>query len=102
MATPEEFQQEWVSGDREKARAMASEYVSAHALELEPWRSASIEETVALVTHFRNAGEEQSRIIADMALLAWHAPQQITGTALIGGAAAVAMAEAIIAEARSL
>ena len=101
MVTPAEFRHEWAHGDREVARAMARGYVEAHRTELGHLLRASIEELVAVVTAARNAGNEEARTIADMVLLMVHAPQRITGEVHIGGAAAVAMAEAILAESRS-
>lgn len=101
MVTPHEFDQEWQSGDRDRAREMAREYVQAHASMLGPMLTATIEELVAMVTICRRNGDEENRIIADMVLQVVHGPQDITGTANIGGAAAVALAEAIIAEARN-
>ena len=99
MVTPEQFDEEWKSGDRDLAREMARAYVDANGLDA--MRAMSIEELVEIVKACRRVGDEHGRIVADMVLLATHAPQAISGSVNIGPAEAVAIAEAFLAEQRA-
>lgn len=90
-----DFNEEWRSGDRAKARTMAEEYVAANREALDAtirdavreYREAhlddpvTLEDMVRLVSAYRAQGDETSRTLVDMALLAKFEPQVITGMA---------------------
>lgn len=108
----EEFDQVWKSGDRERAKAIAIEYVGQNRDNLDAliqgavraYRQArldappSLQELVALVDAFRGQGDEASRLTIDMVLLAGYEPQEIKGKLHLGGlmSRAVLEAEAIL------
>lgn len=92
-----EFDREWRTGDRERARELACAYVAAHRAALAPYLGGlSIDELVALVTAYRGMGREDDRIVVDMWLLSEHPPQQISGSIRMGAEAVIEAAEAII------
>ena len=93
------FDREWRDGDRERARQIAADYVAANRARFDAIADKNIEELVGLVGIARSEGREDARVLIDMWLLVAHAPQRIEGSAHVGGAAAVAMAEAILAQA---
>ena len=80
-----EFHRTWKSGDHEGARVQARAYVARHRAELEPILAPlTLVELVDLVVAYRNAGREEDRIVTDMWLLSEYAPQNITGSLIIG------------------
>ena len=71
---------EWKTGDRTQARAMAKAYVDARRNELAPrFGDLDIPALVAMVTHYRNSGDETNRMLVDTWLLSEHQPQRIGG-----------------------
>lgn len=110
MVTPAEFEREWRTGDRARAREMAREYAEADRTRLDQWifdavqasRAGALvtrEELVRLVDQYRELGDETARLLVEMILLVDYPPQRITGDIRIAGAAADAMAAVLAAEA---
>lgn len=94
----EQFDAEWKTGDRAAARDMAKAYVAANRDAIMPTLRGAIRtlrearldddpdipDLVRLVDNYRAAGDEESRILVDMLLLANYQPQQITGSVNLG------------------
>jgi hypothetical protein len=113
MVTPADFEREWRTGDRGRAREMAREYVQSDRDRLEvvtreairALRSESLDapatrdELVRLVDRYRELGDDESRLLLEMLLLADYPPQEIIGEVHITGSAADAMAAVFAAEA---
>ena len=77
----QQFEDEWFTGSRGRARSMAADYVNAHHAELgEMFGTLSIDEMVAVVTAARARGDVETRIKADMWLLTEHPPQHIAAS----------------------
>lgn len=71
---------EWKTGDRAQARAMAKAYVDSRRNELAPrFGDLDIPALVAMVTHYRNKGDEPNRMLLRAWLLSEHEPQKIGG-----------------------
>lgn len=70
---------EWMSGDRAVARAMATVYVGAHPELSARYGALDIPALVALVESARTAGDEDERRRIDAWLLSEHQPQVLTG-----------------------
>ncbi len=79
------FDREWRTGNRDRARQMARNYVASHREEIAPvLQPLTLAEIVVLVGEYRARGLETDRIIADMWLLTEYPPQHITGTVSLG------------------
>lgn len=79
-ATPyAEFDAEWKTGDRDKARQIASAYVLEKGDYFAKWADLSVEQLVTMVDEAREQNQEDRRIELDMYLLHRFAPQHITG-----------------------
>lgn len=95
----QEFDQEWKTGDRVKAKQMAIDYVNEHREALTTvLGQLPIETLVALISGYRKVGRDADRVIADMWLLSEYEPQHIGGTVHLNRAQAVAAAEAVLKE----
>ena len=90
----EAFIHEWETGDREKARHMAKEYVASHRETLEPLIQAAVrqlrearledpptkEDLVALVSAYRNNGDTESANLIKLVVQAGYGPQKVAGS----------------------
>lgn len=95
-----DYDKEWKTGDRVKAKEMAKAYVAENKSAIEVLINsavralrefklndpASIPELVELVSLYRQNGGEDDRILLDMYLMAEHEPQKITGTVVFNPA----------------
>lgn len=89
----DEFTGLWAEGRYDEARRMAGMFVDAHAEAFAVLAPYSREELVAMVEWARDAGDEQTRILLDMWLLARFEPVAIVGTLALGP---VVLAQAIM------
>lgn len=94
-----DFDREWKTGDRARARQIACDYVETHKSEVEAQISKAIqalreakmtspptvEELVSLVDQYREAQDESSRLLVSAYLKARHGNQVIVGRGNIGG-----------------
>jgi hypothetical protein len=92
----EQFVEEWRGGDRERAKALARDYVEAHreglAKVLEP---LSLDDIVQLIDSYRAVGQWKDVVIADMWLIANYEPQTINGSVRLGGGIVEAVTKAM-------
>ncbi len=87
------FEHEWLHGDRDLARQLACEYVTAHEQRLATVLDRySLEGLVTLIDGYREAGRHEDRLFADMWLLARYPQQHVTGAIRIGDGVALAQA----------
>jgi hypothetical protein len=75
-----DFDHEWKTGDRNKAKKLAQEYVDANADELTAkYAQFGIPELVPMVDAARDAKDEATVVEIDMWLLTKHPQQHVTG-----------------------
>lgn len=80
-AKVEEFDREWKTGDRGKAKTLAKAYVAANRAHLlQHLEGLDIPALVAMVTAYRQAGRHEDAKVVDMWLLSEFEPQRITGS----------------------
>lgn len=74
------FDHEWRVGDRAVAVQLAKEYVNQHRPALaEQLIKFTLDDMVKLIDQYREAGQHENRLIAEMWLLSEYKPQDITG-----------------------
>lgn len=74
----QDFEDEWRTGDRAKAKEIAVNYVKDKKV-FGKYEGLSLEQLVALVDLARQKNDEEERRRIDVYLLAIHPPQQIGG-----------------------
>jgi len=84
MAQLADIDREWKTGDRGRARELATEYVNANPDRFAAYESLTIPELVGFVSTFRANGNEEGRQLVDAFLLARHEPQKIGGEMRVG------------------
>ena len=94
----EGFDSQWRAGGESRTRAytLAKDYAAARRQDFAAIADYDIPSLVGLVEAYREAGDEENRILADIWLLASFPPQQIVGEMRVNDRRASAAAAATI------
>ena len=94
----EEFDSQWRAGGESRTRAytLAKDYARTRRQDFAAIADYDIPSLVGLVEAYREAGDEENRILADIWLLASFPPQQIVGEMRINELRAATAAAATI------